>query len=293
MKRTLLFITAIGLGLAQFASADDKKPEEKGRPAPRSKNSSARNVPAAARTQASHTSGGGRTVIGYRAQQRAGFPHAQSSSPKIYQPEGNRSARSRTSDSPRRHLDRPDNVVNQQAETAARGTGNRGQNANGSPNFRSGNSRANFTVQERAARRASHGGNWNSNGGLHFAEARRRHGNDRHPRSYWRSHYNRIVLFGGGYYFYDAGYWYPAYGYDSSYNRYSYDGPIYGYNGLAPEQVLVNVQVALQQDGYYRGEIDGDIGPQTRSALAAYQEENGLEVTAAIDPATLASLGLS
>ena len=36
-----------------------------------------------------------------------------------------------------------------------------------------------------------------------------------HDRHWWRSHYNTtFVLFGGGYYYWDAGYWYPAYGYN-------------------------------------------------------------------------------
>ncbi len=74
---------------------------------------------------------------------------------------------------------------------------------------------------------------------------------------------------------------------------YPYDGPIYGYNNLAPDQIVMNVQVALQRDGYYTGSIDGDIGPQTREALAAFQADNGLEVTSAVDAPTLQTLGVA
>ncbi|MEP6685261.1 MAG: peptidoglycan-binding protein [Verrucomicrobiota bacterium] len=129
--------------------------------------------------------------------------------------------------------------------------------------------------------------------GLSFSDAYRRRHHEYHHRDWWRNHYGtNIVLFGGGYYYLDSGYWYPAYGYDPIYSSYEYDGPIYGYNNLPPGEVVTNVQSALQEQGYYEGEIDGSIGPLTRSALRRYQRDNGLEITAAIDEPTLASLGL-
>lgn len=115
----------------------------------------------------------------------------------------------------------------------------------------------------------------------------------RRDRNYYRNNYSRFALFAGGYYYFDRGYWYPAYGYDSAYSTYRFDEPIYGYNSLEPRQVLVNVQVALRRQGYYRGAIDGLIGPMTRSALGRYQSERGLYVTRAIDGPTLAALGLT
>ena len=113
-----------------------------------------------------------------------------------------------------------------------------------------------------------------------------------HDRGWWRNHYNRIVFVSGGWYYWDAGYWFPAWGYDS-YAYYPYDGPIYGYNGLAPDQVIVDVQSQLQRDGYYNGPIDGELGPMTRQAIAAFQADHGLAITSAIDEPTLASLGVS
>ena len=60
-----------------------------------------------------------------------------------------------------------------------------------------------------------------------------------------------------------------------------------------PEQVIANVQATLQQQGYYRGEVDGLIGPLTRGAIADYQRDHGLYMTSTIDQPTLQSLGIA
>ena len=113
-----------------------------------------------------------------------------------------------------------------------------------------------------------------------------------HDRGWWRSHCDRIIFVSGGWYYWNAGYWFPAWGYDP-YAYYSYDGPIYAYNGLSPDQVIVDVQLQLQRAGYYDGPIDGILGQMTQEAIAAFQADNGLAVTAAIDEPTLATLGIS
>ena len=137
--------------------------------------------------------------------------------------------------------------------------------------------------------------NWNNNtsGTFTFEQARRNHRRDRHDRGWWRSHYSRIALFAGGYYYWNSGYWYPAYGYDPYYSTYTYDEPIYGYNDLQPGEVIVQVQTALQEQGYYDDAVDGLIGPRTRRALSDFQRDRGLPVTAAIDGPTLQALGLN
>ena len=137
--------------------------------------------------------------------------------------------------------------------------------------------------------------NWqnNTSGTFTFEQARNRFHRDHHDRSWWRSRYNRFVLFGGGYYYWDNNYWYPAYGYDPYYSTYSYNEPIYGYNDLPPGQVIANVQSVLQEEGYYNDAVDGLIGPRTRAALANFQRDRGLPITAAIDGPTLQALGLS
>ena len=114
-----------------------------------------------------------------------------------------------------------------------------------------------------------------------------------HNHSWWRSHYSRIILVGGGWWYWNAGYWYPAWGYDSSYSYYPYDGPIYGYGDLTPDQVIINVQTQLRNDGYYGGPVDGLLGPETRRAIAAFQADHGLAVTSSVDQPTLATLGLT
>jgi len=116
---------------------------------------------------------------------------------------------------------------------------------------------------------------------------------ERHDQGWYRSHFTRVVLIGGGYYYWNNGYWYPAWGYDPSAEYYAYDGPIYvGHRAEPPDQVIADVQAELQQMGYYQGEVDGLLGPLTRQALTAYQADQGLTVTAAIDEPTLDSLGM-
>ena len=53
------------------------------------------------------------------------------------------------------------------------------------------------------------------------------------------------------------------------------------------------MQRALQRRGYYRGYVDGDIGPGSRAAIRSYQARHGLYVTGRIDSALLRSLGIS
>ena len=89
-----------------------------------------------------------------------------------------------------------------------------------------------------------------------------------------------------------SGYWYPALGYDPANDYYDYDGPIYTYGDLSPDQVIANVQSALQEEGYYLGEVTGSFAPATRAAIARYQVDHGLIVTGAIDEPTVEALGL-
>jgi hypothetical protein len=131
--------------------------------------------------------------------------------------------------------------------------------------------------------------NWQ---GQQYAAFRNYHA-EWHDQSWWHSHYhnNFVFVFGAPYYF-NAGYWYPAWGYSPN-AYYAWDGPIYAYNHLPPDQVIANVQTALQQQGYYHGDVDGLIGPLTRAAVADYQRDHGLYETAAIDQPTLESLGMT
>jgi hypothetical protein len=115
-----------------------------------------------------------------------------------------------------------------------------------------------------------------------------------HDQGWYHSHYQRVELIGGGYYFFNNGYWFPAWGYSPSAQYYAYDAPIYvGQRAVPPDQVIADVQALLQQMGYYTGEVDGLLGPMTREALTAYQTDQGLTTTAVIDEPTLQSLDLA
>lgn len=129
--------------------------------------------------------------------------------------------------------------------------------------------------------------------GVTFVDAKRYNWHQRHERAWWDSQGYRFIQYGGGYWFWNNGWWYPAYGYSPSYSRYAYDGPIYGYGYTNPNDVVSEVQRALAAYGYYRGPVDGMLGPGTRAAIQEFQVDNGLEVTSAVDQQTLVTLGLT
>ena len=136
--------------------------------------------------------------------------------------------------------------------------------------------------------------NWrNRNDHSNFLDAFHRHRHEWHDRDWWHNHCDTIVFVTNGYYFLDGSYWYPAFGYDPLNSNYDYDGPIYTYGNLLPDEVIGNVQVALQDAGYYFGQITGSLSFDTRAALANFQRDYGLEITGAIDEPTVETLGLS
>jgi len=62
--------------------------------------------------------------------------------------------------------------------------------------------------------------------------------------------------------------------YPYAYSYYPYD--YYGYddNGYSNVQLVVEVQRRLASAGYYRGAIDGILGPQTLRAIRAYERDH-------------------
>jgi hypothetical protein len=98
------------------------------------------------------------------------------------------------------------------------------------------------------------------------------------------------------YSYYGGGYPYSYYGgYPNNYSYYGSGG--YGYRsgygyGYAGSTVAA-VQQRLGQLGYYRGGVDGVIGPRTRSAIAAFESRNGLVVDGTISRPLLNRLGLA
>ena len=128
---------------------------------------------------------------------------------------------------------------------------------------------------------------------ISFTQATRRQHHQRHDRNWWKTHFTTIVfVHNSGYFYWDAGYWFPAYGYYPQYENFEYNGPIYTYGNLLPDQVIYNVQQALKDLGYYAGPLSGSLSGATRNAISAFQEDNGLEVTGAIDEPTVEALGL-
>ena len=128
-----------------------------------------------------------------------------------------------------------------------------------------------------------------------FGEARQRH-NDwchgHHGHDWWHHHCDVFIIWDWGFWGWYGGWWYPAWGYDPYYSSYEYDGPVYGYDGLPPDEAIANVQTELQRRGYYNYEIDGKLGPLTQNALNRYQRDHRLPITGTIDPATVSSLGV-
>ncbi len=274
MKKLLLITLALSLPLAQWAQADNdqKKRQRPDRDEPRAQparpgNQNAQPVNRNARPVNRTTRPAVRQPT--RQLQRNNVPTRQTG-PRL----------SRTTSAAQNRT-----AVRTEAQNRARiQAANRANERN-----RQVNRNRNHSGQRDQANRGHRNYNRNS-----FNLARNRVIRTRHDRNWWRNHYNTTyVLFGGGYYYWWDNYWYPAYGYSPIYNNYIYNEPIYGYNNLTPGEVIQNVQLALRDEGYYPGAIDGLMGPQTRAALAAYQSDHRLIVTQAVDEPTLVTLGLS
>jgi hypothetical protein len=139
----------------------------------------------------------------------------------------------------------------------------------------------------------AHGKKWrHKKDHISHDEASRRHWHEWHDRNWWHNNCETIVFVNTGYYFLDGSYWYPAYGYDPLQTYYDYDGPIYTYSNLLPDEVIANVQTALQGAGYYYGPITGSLSVDTRAAIANFQRDYSLPITGAIDEPTVEALGL-
>src|SRR6266550_4024887 len=110
---------------------------------------------------------------------------------------------------------------------------------------------------------------------------------------YGYPYYSYGSSFGFGYP-YSYGYYpygYSGYSpYDYSYGYYSYDRS--GYGAYANGSIVIQVQSRLARAGYYRGAIDGAMGPRTRYAIQAYERDHGLRVDGAISGSLLRNMGL-
>jgi Putative peptidoglycan binding domain len=124
---------------------------------------------------------------------------------------------------------------------------------------------------------------------------------DRRRHHYWNGRWWRYdngywIGFYGGYY----PYWYSYYPYNYfgyGYYPYSYPydyyaGEIYTSADQYSDSTVSAAQAELVSRGYYRGAIDGIVGPQTRDAIGRYQRDHGLTVSGVLTADTLQSLGL-
>src|SRR5579884_2163768 len=68
----------------------------------------------------------------------------------------------------------------------------------------------------------------------------------------------------------------------------------YKHGALAPShEAIVAAQRRLHDKGFYKGNFDGRMGPETQAAIREYQKNSNLNVTGKLDEGTLSRLGVS
>jgi hypothetical protein len=123
------------------------------------------------------------------------------------------------------------------------------------------------------------GGGWH--GGWH---------GDHHDHDHFHHGFFPFFVPSFGFSYYDYPYYdYPYYSGDYDYG---YGAPEYAYRGAPVDSLGADVQEALRRRGYYRGVVDGVIGPGSRAAIRAYQHDRGLAVTGRIDTSLVRSLNV-
>src|ERR1700750_171437 len=61
---------------------------------------------------------------------------------------------------------------------------------------------------------------------------------------------------------------------------------------MRADQLVESVQQALKDEGFYYGEVNGDINANLTAAIRRYQIRNGLQVSGELNDETLRSLGM-
>ena len=113
---------------------------------------------------------------------------------------------------------------------------------------------------------------------------------------YYRPRSSVYFNFGLGYPGYGYGYGYPYYGtYPYGYGYYTpYTSRYTVYDkGITDDATVAAVQRRLARGGYYHGAVDGVIGEGTRTAIRAFERNNGLPVDGVIDTQLLRTMGLA
>lgn len=109
---------------------------------------------------------------------------------------------------------------------------------------------------------------------------------------YYRPRSNFYFGIGLGYPYYGYGYGYPYYG-AYPYGYYAPRTSVYATRSINDDATVAAVQRRLARSGYYHGSVDGVIGPGTRSAIRAFERNNGLPVDGLIDRQLLRTMGLA
>jgi len=61
---------------------------------------------------------------------------------------------------------------------------------------------------------------------------------------------------------------------------------------MRADQLVESVQQALKDEGFYYGEVNGDMNANVTAAIRRYQIRNGLQVSGELNDETLRSLGI-
>ena len=119
-------------------------------------------------------------------------------------------------------------------------------------------------------------------------------GGDRYRHRHYRHRSRSNVFFGIGLGYPYYGFGYPYYGsYPYGYGYYNRPRAVVYETAYTDDATVAAVQRRLARGGYYRGAIDGVIGNGTRTAIRAFERNNGLRVDGRIDRQLLATLGLA
>lgn len=118
------------------------------------------------------------------------------------------------------------------------------------------------------------------------------------------------------YYGYGYGYGYPSgygYNYGNGYDQGYGDPGVYdsqpeyengyddqsgyqngsdGYSNQSANSTVAGAQDRLTQEGFYHGQIDGVLGPETRHAIVRFQTKHGLRISGELSNETLNAMGL-
>ena len=167
---------------------------------------------------------------------------------------------------------------------------------------------------------AQHSGNWHSNWDHHHSHWWHGHNWCWIGGSWfafdigfwpWWPWWYDYPYYGYGYgYPYGYGYGYN-YGYDTGYGYNNGDPGVYdnqpadqngyyydqsnsrnGYHDQSANSTVAGAQDRLSQEGFYHGQIDGVLGPETRHAIVRFQTKHGLRISGELNNETLNAMGL-